>query len=87
MDGIHAVTCRYARRCSICHTWKHQSDRAQGVRAEDLVSLPRLTRLNISDGKPFLMKDPSSVHTVGKEKADCAVVSSEGFSPKKPLTL
>jgi hypothetical protein len=50
------------------------------------VSLPRLTRLNISDGKPFLMKDPSSVHTVGKEKADRAVVSSEGFSPKKPLT-
>jgi hypothetical protein len=50
------------------------------------VSLPRLTRLNITDGKPFLMKDPSNVHAVVKEKASRAVISGERFSQKKPLT-
>ena len=86
MDGILAVTYRCNSRCSMCDTWNHPNDRAQEVRAEDLVSLPRLTRLNITGGKPFLMKDPSDILAVVKEKANRVVISSEGFSPKKPLT-
>jgi MoaA/NifB/PqqE/SkfB family radical SAM enzyme len=69
------------------HTLKHPSGRAQEVRAEHLVGLPQPTRLNITDGKPFLRKDPSDILAVVKEKANRAVISSEGFSPKKSLTL
>ncbi len=85
MDGILAVTYRCNSRCSMCYTWKHPSDQAQEVRAEDLVTMPKLTRLNITGGEPFLRKDLSDILDVVKEKAKRVVISSNGFLTKETL--
>jgi MoaA/NifB/PqqE/SkfB family radical SAM enzyme len=87
MDGILAVTYRCNSRCSMCYTWKHPSEEDREIRPEDLVSLPQLTRLNVTGGEPFLRKDLGDILAVVKKKAKRVVISSNGFLTRQTLRV
>ena len=87
MDGIIAVTYRCNSRCDMCHTWKYPSDRSMEITPRDLESLPRMVRLNITGGEPFLREDLSDILDVVKLKAGRVVISSHGFQTKRTLEV
>ena len=87
MDGILAVTYRCNSRCTMCYTWKHPSNKEDEIRPEDLLSLPRMVRLNITGGEPFLRDDLGEILDVVKKKAKRVVISSNGFLTKRTLDV
>lgn len=87
MDGILAVTYRCNSKCSMCFTWKHPSKKEEEIQAEDLHTLPRMVRLNITGGEPFLKDDLGEILDVVKKKAKRVVISSNGFLTKKTLEV
>ena len=87
MDGILAVTYRCNSRCTMCYTWKHPSNKEDEIRPEDLLSLPRMVRLNITGGEPFLKEDLGEILDVVKRKAKRVVISSNGFLTKRTLDV
>lgn len=87
MDGIIAVTYRCNVKCSMCHTWKHPSDKAREIGPEHLTSLPEMVRLNITGGEPFIKEDLSEILEVVKKKAKRVVISSNGLLTKKTLEV
>lgn len=87
MDGIVAVTYRCNVKCTMCHTWKHPSDKSREIRPEDLTTLPEMVRLNITGGEPFIREDLSDILDVVKKKAKRIVISSNGLLTKKTLEV
>lgn len=87
MDGILAVTYRCNSKCSMCFTWKHPSRKEAEICPDDLETLPRMTRLNITGGEPFLRKDLSVILDVVKQKAKRVVISSNGLLTKRTLEV
>lgn len=87
MDGIIAVTYRCNSRCCMCYTWKYPSDKEQEIRPSDLSTLPRMVRLNVTGGEPFLKEDLSDILHVVKKKAKRVVISTNGFLTKKTLMV
>jgi MoaA/NifB/PqqE/SkfB family radical SAM enzyme len=71
----------------MCYTWKHQSKKEDEIRPEDLITLPRMVRLNITGGEPFLKEDLSEILDVVKRKAKRVVISSNGFLTKRTLDV
>jgi MoaA/NifB/PqqE/SkfB family radical SAM enzyme len=71
----------------MCFTWKHPSKKEEEIRPEDLETLPRMVRLNITGGEPFLREDLSEILDVVKKKARRVVISSNGFLTKKTLEV
>jgi MoaA/NifB/PqqE/SkfB family radical SAM enzyme len=87
MDGIIAVTYRCNSRCTMCYIWKYPSKKEDEIRPEDLLSLPKMVRLNITGGEPFLKEDLSDILEVIKKKAKRVVISSNGLLTKKTLEV
>ena len=87
MDGIIAVTYRCNARCTMCYTWRHPSDKKLEITAKDLVSLPRMARLNVTGGEPFLRDDLGEILEVVKKKAKRVVISSNGVLTKRTLEV
>ena len=87
MDGIVAVTYRCNSRCVMCYTWQHPSRREDEITAKDLETLPRMARLNVTGGEPFLRDDLSDILDVVKTKAKRVVISSNGFLTKRTLDV
>ena len=87
MDGILAVTYRCNSRCEMCHIWKHPSKREEEIRPEDLQTLPKMVRLNVTGGEPFLKEDLSEILDVVKKKAKRVVISTNGFLTEKTLQV
>lgn len=87
MDGILAVTYRCNSRCSMCYIWKHPSKKEDEIRPEHLLTLPRMARLNITGGEPFLKDDLSEILDVVKKKAKRVVISSNGFLTKRTMDV
>lgn len=87
MDGILAVTYRCNSRCTMCYTWEHPSKKDEEFRPHDLETLPRVVRLNITGGEPFLKEDLSEILDVVKKKAKRVVISSNGLLTKKTLEV
>jgi MoaA/NifB/PqqE/SkfB family radical SAM enzyme len=71
----------------MCYTWKHPSNKEDEIRPEDLLSLPRMVRLNITGGEPFLRDDLGEILDVVKKKAKRVVISSNGFLTKRTLDV
>ena len=82
MDGILAVTYRCNSRCAMCYIWKHPSKKEEEIGPQDLKTLPRMVRLNVTGGEPFLKEDLSDILEVVKKKAKRVVISSNGFFTK-----
>ena len=87
MDGILAVTYRCNSRCKMCYTWKYPSKKEDEIRPGNLFSLPKMVRLNITGGEPFLKEDLSDILEVVKKKAKRVVISSNGLLTKKALDV
>ncbi|OPY70267.1 MAG: Antilisterial bacteriocin subtilosin biosynthesis protein AlbA [Syntrophorhabdaceae bacterium PtaU1.Bin034] len=87
MDGMVAVTYRCNSRCIMCHTWAHQSAPEDEIRPEHLLTLPKLVRLNITGGEPFLRDDLSDILDVAKTRAKRVVISTNGFLTRKTLKV
>ncbi len=87
MDGILAVTYRCNSRCSMCYIWKHPSKKEDEIQPGDLLTLPRMVRLNITGGEPFLKDDLSEILDVVKKKAKRVVISSNGSLTKRTLDV
>lgn len=87
MDGILAVTYRCNSRCIMCRTWEHPTKRELEIRPEDLTTLPRMVRLNITGGEPFLKEDLDEILTLVRTKAKRVVISTNGFLTQKTLQV
>ncbi len=87
MDGILAVTYRCNSRCAMCDIWKHPSKKEEEIGPQDLETLPRMVRLNVTGGEPFLKEDLSDILEVVKKKAKRVVISSNGFLTKRTLEV
>jgi Fe-coproporphyrin III synthase len=87
MDGIVAVTYRCNSRCSMCYTWQHPSKKEDEIRPDHLESLPKMVRMNVTGGEPFLRDDLSDVLDVLKTKAKRVVISSNGFLTKRTIDV
>lgn len=79
MDGILAVTYRCNSRCIMCNTWKQPGRKEDEFSAADLETLPKMVRLNITGGEPFLRDDLGDILTTAKKKASRVVISTNGF--------
>jgi MoaA/NifB/PqqE/SkfB family radical SAM enzyme len=71
----------------MCYTWKHPSKREDEICPQDLQTLPRMKRLNITGGEPFLKEDLNDILNVVKKKARRVVISSNGFLTKKTIEI
>jgi MoaA/NifB/PqqE/SkfB family radical SAM enzyme len=71
----------------MCFTWKHPSKKEDEIKPGNLESLPRIMRLNITGGEPFLKEDLSEILDVVKKKAERVVISSNGFLTRKTLEV
>jgi MoaA/NifB/PqqE/SkfB family radical SAM enzyme len=71
----------------MCHTWKYPSNKEEEIRPSDLYTLPRMVRLNVTGGEPFLKEDLSDILHVVKKKAKRVVISTNGFLTKKTLNV
>lgn len=87
MDGILAVTYRCNAKCVMCHIWKYPSDKGKEITADALATLPRMVRLNVTGGEPFLREDLGEILDVVKKKARRVVVSSNGFLTQRTLQV
>ena len=87
MDGIVAVTYRCNCKCLMCDTWKHPSAKGEEILPGDLEKLPRLTRLNITGGEPFIREDLDQILGVVKKKAKRVVISSNGMLTSRTLEV
>ena len=87
MDGIVAVTYRCNCKCLMCDTWKHPSAKGREILPGDLEKLPRLTRLNITGGEPFIREDLDQILSVVKKKAKRVVISSNGMLTSRTLEV
>lgn len=87
MDGIVAVTYRCNAKCTMCHTWRHPSEREREITANDLGSLPPMVRLNITGGEPFLREDLGAILAVVKRKAKRVVISTNGLLTGRTLAV
>ncbi|HBG04820.1 MAG: hypothetical protein A2075_11525 [Geobacteraceae bacterium GWC2_58_44] len=87
MDGIVAVTYRCNCKCLMCDTWKHPSPKGGEILPRHLEKLPRLTRLNITGGEPFIREDLDEILGVVKKKAKRVVISSNGLLTSRILDV
>jgi MoaA/NifB/PqqE/SkfB family radical SAM enzyme len=71
----------------MCHTWKHPSAKEQEILPADLYTLPRMVRLNVTGGEPFLREDLTDILHVVKKKAKRVVISTNGFLTKRTLNV
>jgi MoaA/NifB/PqqE/SkfB family radical SAM enzyme len=71
----------------MCHTWEHPSKKEDEVCAGDLSTLPKMIRLNITGGEPFLKEDLSDILDIVKTRAKRVVISTNGFLTKKTLEV
>lgn len=87
MDGILAITYRCNSRCTMCYTWKYPSKKEDEFHTKDLETLPKLIRLNITGGEPFLREDINDILEIVKKKARRVVISSNGLLTKRTLEI
>lgn len=71
----------------MCYIWKHPSKKEDEIQPGDLLTLPRMVRLNITGGEPFLKDDLSEILDVVKKKAKRVVISSNGSLTKRTLDV
>lgn len=87
MDGILAVTYRCNCKCVMCDTWKNPSPKDREITPRDLEKLPRLVRLNVTGGEPFIREDLDQILAVVKKKAGRVVISSNGLLTERILNV
>jgi MoaA/NifB/PqqE/SkfB family radical SAM enzyme len=71
----------------MCYTWQHPSEKDKEITAKDLASLPRMVRLNVTGGEPFIKEDLGEILDVVKKKARRVVISTNGFLTKKTIDV
>ena len=71
----------------MCNTWQFPSDKTREIQPADLETLPKLTRLNITGGEPFLREDLGDILEAAGKKAKRVVISTNGFLTKKIVAL
>ncbi len=72
------ITHRCNSRCTMCNIWKHQSDRSDEIKPQDLERLPKTFFTNVGGGESFLRDDLDEVVGVLRPKTRRMVVSTNG---------
>lgn len=86
-DASIIVTYRCPMRCQMCNIWKNPTDKAEEIKASDLVSLPRLKFINITGGEPFVREDLEEIVEECYRHTDRIVISTSGWFSDRVIAL
>jgi len=85
--GIIGVTYRCNAKCTMCETWKFPTKREEEIKPSVIEKLPFMNAVNVTGGEPTIREDLDDIITLLEKKSNRIVLSTNGFSPDRILSL
>ncbi|MGN0228920.1 MAG: radical SAM protein, partial [Muribaculaceae bacterium] len=86
-DASIILTYRCPMRCKMCNIWQNPTDKAQEIKPEELLSLPKMKFINLTGGEPFIREDLEEIVRVCYTKAPRIVISTSGWFEDRVIAL